>query len=190
MDYALFTDEILARLLRTSDSQAFHEIYQRYWRRLFALALRKIGQKEIAEEIVQDVFETLWEKHASMIIENLESYLFSCIKYGVIRHYKSQIVEEKYFQYAQQNNADEEKTEELLLLNELHTSIEKALNLLPEKTQQVFRMSRFEHLSVKQISEKLTISDKAVEYHITQALKTLRTQLKDYLPFILLFIQL
>ena len=114
MNYSLFTDEILSRLLRTSDTQAFHEIYQRYWKRLYATALRKIGKKEIAEEIIQDIFETLWEKHATTIIENIESYLFSSVKYGVIGYYKSQIVEEKYIQFIQNNAIEEEKTEEIL----------------------------------------------------------------------------
>lgn len=72
-------------------------------------------------------------------------------------------------------------TESSLTFHELSQAIEKAIATLPEKTRQVFRLSRFDHLSIREIATNLNISEKAVEYHITQSLKTLRFYLKDYL---------
>jgi RNA polymerase sigma-70 factor (ECF subfamily) len=64
-------------------------------------------------------------------------------------------------------------------------AIEKAIYQLPDKTQTVFKMSRFEEKSHKEIAVTLDLSEKSVEYHITQALKFLRVYLKDYLTILL-----
>ena len=111
------------------------------------------------------------------------------IKYSIINYYKSQIVHEKYLSYIQGGVAEEGQTaERLTLLKELNDAIDKGISLLPQKTQQVFKLSRIENRPVKEISQTLNISEKTVEYHITQSLKLMRVYLKDYLVFILFFL--
>jgi RNA polymerase sigma-70 factor (ECF subfamily) len=68
-----------------------------------------------------------------------------------------------------------------LLVQELDTAIDRAIGQMPEKTQTVFRLSRFERQSNKEISHVMNLSEKAVEYHIKQSLKTLRIYLKDFM---------
>ena len=71
--------------------------------------------------------------------------------------------------------------------DDINHIINETLNFLPEQTQRIFRMSRYEQMSVKEIAEKMGVSSKTVEYHITKALKELRISLKDYLPMALFF---
>ena len=75
-----------------------------------------------------------------------------------------------------------------MLARELSEAIDIATRQLPEKTRQVFRMSRFEEQSVKEIAQTMNISEKAVEYHITKSLKILRLHLKDFILLQLLFL--
>ena len=76
-------------------------------------------------------------------------------------------------------------TEDLLTVETIQNAIETGIYQLPDKTQAVFRLSRFEEKSHKEIALALDLSEKSVEYHITQALKFLRVYLKDYLLIIL-----
>jgi RNA polymerase sigma-70 factor (ECF subfamily) len=65
-------------------------------------------------------------------------------------------------------------------VGDLTKAVEEVMKKLPEKTYAVFKMSRFENQSVKSIAQQLSLSEKAVEYHITQSLKVLKEQLKSY----------
>ncbi len=182
MSYSDFSDEILARLLRTSDEQAFREIYRRYWQRLYGLALRKTGHPSRAEEVVQELFVTLWDKRETLLIQHLEKYLFSSVRYAVIRQLKSGLTTLLSLETTHEETADVQVTEERLLLTDLRTALDKALNRLPDKTRTVFRLSRFDQLTHAEISARLDLTEKAIEYHITQALRQLRIELREFLP--------
>jgi RNA polymerase sigma-70 factor (family 1) len=179
--YPDFPDEILARLLRTSDEQAFQEIYRRYWQRLYGLALRKTSQPVSAEEVVQELFLTLWDKRETLLIQHLEKYLFSAIKHAVIRQVKSRFAGLQSLDATHEETAETQAAEERLLLADLRTALDTALNTLPDKTQAVFRLSRFEQLSHAEIAARLDLTEKAIEYHITQALRQLRVELREFL---------
>lgn len=182
MDLRGLTDEILLRLLKADDDKAFKEIYARYWKPIFETAYRRVPSGEIAKELVQTVFLRIWEKRHSIQILHLQSYLQTAIKNRVINYIESTLVHKKYLQHVLNTTTGAcVGTEATLHLHELSQAIEKAIGMLPEKTRNVFRLSRFDHLSIREIATSLNISEKAVEYHITQSLKTLRLQLKDYL---------
>lgn len=169
--------------LRTGDETAFREIYQRYWKKLFFTAVRKIEEANVVEELIQDIFLKLWERRAELQVERLDAYLFSSVRYAVINHIKANLVQEKYANYAQHHYSDAcSITEEQLELNELMQVVEQQLNDLPEKTRKIFQMNRLEYHTVKEISSKLKVPERTVEYHLSQALKTLRYYLRDYLP--------
>lgn len=179
MNYTSLDDTTLTELLNTDEKGAFQEIYKRYWKKLFQVAERKV-RREIAEEIIQDIFVNLWNNRKTKI-NNLKYYLFSSVKYGILNQLKKEVSENNFAKYALYSLQEtDNSTEYTLLLNELSEALETGLSQLPEKTQQVFRLSRFELFSTKEIAERLDLSEKAIEYHITQALKNLRQYLKDY----------
>lgn len=177
--------------LRTGDDKAFREIYQRYWKKMYSIAIRKIQSTDVVEEIVQDIFLRLWERRNSLQVDCLETYLFSSIRYAAINHIKSLLVQERYVDYANLHfNQASSTTDEQLALDDLMKAVEQQLNNLPEKTRQIFRMNRFEYQSIKEISTKLKVPERTVEYHLSQAIKSLRIYLRDYLLpsiFIVLF---
>lgn len=173
-------DPVLLEQLRDSKPAAFEEIYNRYWETLFALAFKKVHDSAIAQELVQNVFESLWKNRAVVAIASLESYLRSALKNQVFKYYRSETVKEKYYKHLMTAGRDiyiESNGKELS-----HT-LDRALQQLPDKTREVFQLSRELELSNKAISTHLDISEKAVEYHITRSLKTLRTQLKHFFTF-------
>jgi RNA polymerase sigma-70 factor (family 1) len=175
-------DEELLCLLKDGDSQAFKEIYRRYWKQLYLIAFEKLRSKDVAKELTQDIFLSLWEKRKDSHILNLKHYLLKSIKYKIINYIRTQITHQRYCHYVEGNFDDKEfSTEELIFMNDLSQSIELGTSLLPDKTREIFRLSRIENHPVKEIAKILNVSDKVVEYHITQALKAMKLHLKDYL---------
>lgn len=75
----------------------------------------------------------------------------------------------------------------LLYSADISGIVDKVLSSLPSKTETVFRLSRFNGMSNKEIAAVLGLSEKAVEYHMTRSLKVLREELQDYLPLLLFF---
>jgi RNA polymerase sigma-70 factor (family 1) len=180
-------DEELLCLLKDSDSLAFKEIYRRYWKQLYLIAFEKLRSKDVAKELTQDIFLSLWEKRNDSNILNLKHYLFKSIKYKIINYIRTQITHQRYCDYIGGNFDDKEfSTEEVIFMNDLSESIELGTSLLPEKTREIFRLSRVENQPVKEIAKILNVSDKVVEYHITQALKAMKLHLKDFLVMFIL----
>ncbi len=189
MDFRLLTDEVLLKLLKISDELAFEEIYRRYWKLLYCTALKKINSKEIAEDIIQNVFTDLWEKRERHSIKNISAYLGTSVKYQVINYIKAAITKKAHLSHINESQKTEENSNELVLLvKELNEAIDMAMDQLPKKTQTIFRLSRFESHSNKDISRIMDVSEKAVEYHITRSLKALRLYLRDFMQVDLLLV--
>ncbi|MBD2700073.1 RNA polymerase sigma-70 factor [Spirosoma sp. BT702] len=190
MNLKSLPDEILLIRLRTGDEAAFREIYLRYWKKLYATARRKIESQDAVEELLQELFLKLWERRNELRIERLDAYLFTAIRYAIINHIKSTLIHEKYTEYAYAHLPEaSSSTDEQMELDELMAVVEKQLNDLPEKTREIFKLNRLECQSVKQISSNLNVPERTVEYHLSHAVKTLRTYLRSYLlPSLLLLI--
>ena len=181
MEYKILSDELLVKLLRVGEQDAFEEIYRRYWQKLLRSAQFKLRSKETIEEILQDLFISLWEKREKVLIENLEAYLNTSLRYLIINQIKKQILQEKFVEYSLKKNELTDDVDESVAFNELSIAIEKAIEQLPEKTQQIFRLNRLEYKSVKEIALLLETPERTVEYHITQALKALRIHLREFI---------
>lgn len=181
------SDEELLKRLLIGDRDAFEEIFIRYWYRLFKVANARIKSREEAEEIVQDIFASLWKNHNILLISNLSNYLFSSVRKGVISKIRSKLVHEKYRNYYLQFFPGYSlATDEMVEFDELSTVIENALLQLPAKSQQVFRLNRLQGLSIPEISEMLKMPRRTIEHHLTKSLRELRMHLKDYMLFLLI----
>jgi RNA polymerase sigma-70 factor (ECF subfamily) len=154
----------------------------RYWRRLYYVAVSKTNSKEVAEDLVQSVFADLWDRREQHTINNITAYLDTAVKYQVINYIKAAISKRtQYTGFGELQKTEENPADLPLLVQELNTAIDKAISQLPQKTQTIFRLSRFEKQSNKDISRIMDLSEKAVEYHITQSLKSLRFFLRDFI---------
>lgn len=170
------------------DRSSFTVIYKKYWYKLFLIASRRLHDKSISEELVQEIFVQLWEKRGTLKIQSLENYLVRSIKYAVIDHIRSQIVKDNYISYYKTFlDQEESETENLVAVNDVTFFMEKGLKSLPEKSQEVFRLSRMENWPVTKIATHLQLSEKGVEYHITKSLKTLRIYLKDFVAILFIY---
>jgi RNA polymerase sigma-70 factor (family 1) len=177
----LLNDEQLVMQLRESNKRAFEEIYDRYWYKLFCISYHQVGSREESEELVHDIFESLWNKRSDTEIRHLGTYLVMAMKYRITNFIKSQITWRRYQEYLILNKIQETySTDEIVQFSDLSQAVDEVMRKLPEKTSKVFQLSRFENHSIKYIAEEMNISEKAVEYHITKSLKALKDNLWMY----------
>lgn len=178
--YSTFTDEELITLLKDADHAAFTEIYQRYWKKLFYIAGKKLGNLDEAEEVVQNIFMSLWNRRENIVITTtLVAYLTTSVKYWIIKILDKQYHQQKYAQSIAKNLLDD-STQQWLDFLDLKEILDRYVSELPEKCQLVFKMSRNQNMSQKQIAEELDISEKTVEAHMGKAIKTLRTRFNQF----------
>lgn len=184
--YPDLTDNELYLRLNTGDENAFTEIYNRFWKKLFTIAVNRIGNLEDAEEIVQDIFTALWNKRFDLVLRSdLANYLAVSVKYRVIKALDKQYNEKRYVDGLMRQGQVDDSTQQQLAFEELQEELEKHIQELPEKCQLVFRMSREDGYSQKKIAEELRISEKTVEAHLGKAFKKLRIKLAGFLTTLL-----
>lgn len=186
ISYATQSDQQLISLLKDGDHKAYIEIYTRYWEKLFVLAHNRLKDVSEAEEVVQDVFYSIWKRKDTLELQySLTTYLSVAVKYQVINlqsklHYKA------IYEDIQYNTGNAVETTDLWFAEkELKEQLQSAINKLPEKCRIVFLKSREEHKTNAEIAAELNVSEKTVEAHITRALHTLKNTLKISVPLIL-----
>jgi RNA polymerase sigma-70 factor (ECF subfamily) len=183
------TDLHLLSRVKENDHKAFEEIFDRYWYRMYRYAVAVMRSREDAEEIVQDLFATLWLKREEQVILNLSHYLFVAVRRRIIDRARTQFTRAKYWEYCKIHIPQyDTNTEEAVAYNELAGELEAAIRILPEKSQLIFRLSRFEGQSVREISKSLKLSERAIEYHITRSLEHLRVHLRNFTLILFLLI--
>ena len=168
------------------DEDKFNKLYIEYYPLLLAYA-RNFVTHEDAEETVQDVMIWLWENRATVEIKgSLKSYLFRSVRNGcmtrITQGQAQQRLQQAIFEKIQPFYEDVD----LYTVEALTKKIEEAINRLPETYRIAFEKNRFEDKTYPEIASELNVSVKTVEYRMSQALKQLRTELKDYLPLALL----
>jgi len=180
-----FTDDALLVLLMKGDMSAFEETYNRYWRRLYSMAYKRIRIKEIAEELVQDIFTSLWINRSKVNVESLSAYLLTAMKYKVINYLRHEMVKSMYVrQEVDLTSVLDNSTEENVLLHDLEVALDQEITKLPAGCQTVFKLSRQQNLSMKQVANQLGISEKTVENQLGKANKVLRANLRHFAPLI------
>lgn len=185
------TDEDLVDKLRQGSEEAYMEIFNRYWLKLYDIACTKVHSHDEAEEVVQKLFIKIWDNRMSLHITHLSAYLSTALKRRIINHIKPRIRKEDYWLYCKQYLPNEgSTTEEMVMFNELSNEIEIAVSQLPEKSQQVFRLNKIEGRTVPEIAKYLNLSERAIEYHLTQSTRALRVHLKDFVLSLPVFISI
>ncbi|WP_233268859.1 RNA polymerase sigma-70 factor [Mucilaginibacter lacusdianchii] len=176
-------------LIKGNDHSAFTQIYDRYQGLLYIYACKITKDENEAEDIVQEVLFYLWDKRSTISFEhNLASYLYSAVRYKFFNLLDRKKVRTDYaVSFQQFIDLETVQADYVVREKEFSRLIEKEIALLPEKMREVFELSRKYHLSHKEISIKLDISEKTVKNQVNNALKILRIRL-GFLAFILFLI--
>lgn len=176
--YDKFSDLELIVLLKASDEVAYAEIYRRFKDLLFLHAYRMLQDEDVAKDVVQEVFISIWDKREEINVSALDGYLYSSIRNRILNIISHQKVVDRYMSslndYLEQGIA---LTDEWIREKELIKMVEEEIAKLPPKMREVFELSRNQQLSHKQIGELLGISDQTVKKHVNNALKILRSKL-------------
>lgn len=178
-------NDFLLSAVQRGDQKAFDTLFRRYYPMLCAYGQRFV-ELEDAEEIVEDSLLWIWENRETLVIESsLNSYLFKMVyrrALNKIAHIDAtQRADTRFYEEMQEMLQDTDYYQ----IEELTKRIEDAVAALPESYREAFVMHRFRDMSYKEIAETLGVSPKTIDYRIQQALKQLRTDLKDYLPLLL-----
>lgn len=175
---------LLAELNRGSQS-AFHTIFVAYYPALCEYASFFVPDSD-AEDLVQEFMVRLWENRAMLLVDaSLKAYLFAGVRnrcLNAIRNRRCKRTIQTFLYERMQGLFDDPSD---LFLADTTERIARAIDELPDNTRRIFEMSRFQDLPNREIADRLHVSVKTVEYHISQALKILRVKLKDYLCTIL-----
>jgi RNA polymerase sigma-70 factor (ECF subfamily) len=181
MLYHTLSDCQLTDLLTGGDEQAFNQIYQRFWKKIYNESYKRVKDTDIAEDIVQDIFADLWIKRHTRKIENLNGYLMSAARYQVFMLYKKNVNRPAFEQPLELIDHPSLVAESIHEVKDIKDCITRWMNMQPEKRREVFRLKFFEDKSTLETSEVLNISQKTVQNQFTISLHSLRSTLSKLL---------
>jgi RNA polymerase sigma-70 factor (family 1) len=172
------SDVELTVLLKQADRDAYTEIYNRYWKKMLLVAWNHCKDKAQSEDIVHEVFISLWNRRSEVLIENIPAFLTTAIKFNIFKHYQRvqyrKVLARKNYEFTE-TVYDEDKLDALFLKEYINGIVEQ----LPEKCRLTFKYSREEGLSNAEIAKRMDITEKGVEANLTRALKVIRGSLKN-----------
>jgi len=186
--YYNLTDSELISLFSDGDESAFTEIYNRHWKQVLYYAVQKTGDMTAAEDIVQDVFVSLWKRKGQLQINSdFKNYLVVSVKYRVLNF----LSRERTKRLVEENNALnydilDDSTQQYLDFEELYSLLEDMIAQLPEKTALIYRMSKEQGMSHREIANEMSMTEKAVNASLVRTKRIFRSKLHIFLSGFLL----
>lgn len=166
--------------IKADDQDAFDVLFRKYYKYLVVTAYHYVKDDHQAKDMVQDVFCDFWQRRDQIEIANPKAFL----RRAIVNKCLASIRKNSRISYGEDTIAPDyaakKYVDESVDFNEVNTLIQDTVNQLPERCREVFKLSRFEQLSHKEIAERLNISVKTIENQMTKALKTLRNKLKEH----------
>lgn len=168
----------LVQRLHNGDEEAFSTLYNLYWEKVYKFAQLYLNSADDIEDVVQEVFLKLWKNRTDIDEKQpFDGYIF-IITRNLIFDQSRKKLNYSFLRLTVLQSLENEGEEDLSFeIADLKRHILSLVRQLPEKQQEIFKLSREQHLTNKQIAEKLSISEKAVEYHMKNILKHLRRNL-------------
>lgn len=168
-----FSDEKLVTLIKSGNQLAFNQLYNRYWKVLFSKTLNILKDKSLSEDVLQDLFTSIWLRREHLEINDIKSYLFTAVRNNALLKIRNdkfvELNEDAIARLTLNPEAENNSNENDLLLN-----IENEIQKLPKRCQTIFYLSRFDNYSIMEIASLLKISHRTVENQLHLALKHLR----------------
>ncbi|OOQ57788.1 RNA polymerase sigma factor [Mucilaginibacter pedocola] len=171
---------ILFSAARQEDTQAFKQIYQRYWKMLYLSACKRVDEDE-AQDMVQEIMLSLWKRKNSIIINSetdLERYLHKALKYRIISFYANDATKVPLAEWF--DPSFDPHIESAFDVKGLKEVIDNEINLMPQRMQLIFNLSRRDDFSIADIAGHLNLSEQTVKNQLTTAIKRLKTGISKY----------
>lgn len=177
------TDErkLVLRLIE-GDEDAFCELYAAYKNRLLYFAMKFVKSREFAEDIFQDAFTVVWQGRRFINPDaSFSSYLYTIVRNRILNQIRDMTNEDQLKEHILSQAVDATNdTKSEILLNDLKEIVGRALEQLTPRQREVFKMSRDQQMSHKEIADALGVSVNTVQEHISVSLKVIRTYLTKY----------
>lgn len=186
-----FIEQEMITLIQAGDEKAFEQAFKKYARPLHAYGYTLLNDSHIAEELIQDLFLKIWDQRNTLTIHtSLKAYLYRSLHNDCMNHIRHLKVKRNYesTMIKASDTINQLQPDNGLEFKEIQQKLRTGMNKLPEACRTVFQLSRFEHLTYREIATQLGISIKTVENQMGKAFKILRLEFHDYLVLILLLI--
>lgn len=178
-NYAIYSDKELAQQLLQGEQGAFKELYNRYWQSLFNAVYKRLKDKALAKDIVQDVFLDLWNRRQNHLIADPKAFLHTEVRFQVYKKVSRLPPESAFFEAWDKFSTV--TSDAILREKELLELLEAWMNTLPEKRRTVFILHYLEDLSTLEVSQQLNISLKTVQNQAGRAMQSLKLRLQQLL---------
>jgi RNA polymerase sigma factor (sigma-70 family) len=176
------SDYRLMELIKGGNNHAFTALVNRYWEDMYKHVYARLRHEEDAKDILQEIFITVWKNRQTIIINtdsSMGGYLFQSARYCIIDHFgksHTTVYNEELLSELLQAGAS---AQELLETKEIEEQVQTVLNSMPERLQLAYRMSRYQHLTNKEIASRLSLSEQTVKNNISITLRYLRTHMNE-----------
>jgi RNA polymerase sigma-70 factor (ECF subfamily) len=176
--------------IKKGNQDAFRQFFLQTYDRMKFLIIPYIGDEEIARDLLQDAYLLFWEIRQTIRDDsNPEALLYTLLRNNALNYLKHLKVCEKHSDFIQKNFMEDklnyyalnDPVSENFFSEEILRIFDSVLKSLPEKTQEIFYLSREQGMKYREIANHLDISEKVVENHIMNALRALREALKEYI---------
>lgn len=169
-------------LVKTNKNRAFKMIFDAYWETLYKQAYKKIQDKAIAKDLVQDVFTSFWDKIEFLDAErSVLAYLYAILRNKILKLYEKDEVRLRYANNLslQGLNVDS-RSQNLILDKELKAIIDDEIFKMPPRMSTIYSLKKEDERSIKQIAEDLSLSEQTIKNQLQLAYQRLRVRVKDY----------
>ncbi|MFZ4861908.1 RNA polymerase sigma factor [Sphingobacterium sp. Mn56C] len=184
-------EDNLFQSIRDGDERAYIRLYDCFKHELIQYALQKLGDPAEAEDVIQDFFLSIWSNRSQLpAINNIRGYMYLAIRNRILNALRKRKNQTHYLASLGSFMLQQESIYGKIYEKELQESLDKELDKLPNRMQEVFKLSREEHLSHKEISQQLGTSEQTVSKQITNTLRILRSKFKALIWGISLLISL
>jgi RNA polymerase sigma-70 factor (ECF subfamily) len=171
----MLKDLQLARNIRNGDIKAFEFVFRQFYTPLLYFATGITGRSDVAEEIIQELFYQLWRDREFIDIRSsLKGYLYTSVKNSALQYCRRENLGTKYSEYSKQELAVESNPLNDLEYKEIEEFVIRALEKMPQRRAQIFKMHRFEGKRYSEIAEAFSLSVKSIEAEMSKAIKQLR----------------
>lgn len=177
----LLSDRELTLLLKQDDCSAFSKIYERYWQDLYNTAYKRSRNRELCQDIVQNVFTDLWNRRETLTIEDLPAFLHTAIRFQVFKQVTRQPEQASFLDLFEEIIMSPAHADDMILEKEIVALMQTWIEALPAKRRKIFLLHYTEDLSTKEIAEHLGVSQKTVQNQLNTASQSLRTRLAHFL---------